>query len=117
MAQAISQYQPVQTMSTIPPRGGIENAQWRLRLYISGQTAASLAAARNITTLCGQCVPGNFELEVIDILENPSAAEGEQMLSVPMLVRLHPPPVRRIVGDLADPQATAVALNLQPSAS
>jgi circadian clock protein KaiB len=62
--------------------------------------------------LCGRLIPGEFQLEVIDVTENPESIQSEQLLALPMLVRLNPLPVRRVVGDLSDAKATAVALNL-----
>jgi circadian clock protein KaiB len=100
-------------MMTPGPEEKETNAHWRLRLYISGQTVKSIAAIQNITSLCEQLVPGNFQLEIVDILEDPAAGEDEQILALPLLVRLNPKPRRRIIGDLSDPEATAVALNLR----
>ncbi len=87
--------------------------KWRLRLYISGQSKRSIAAIANIHSLCARLVAGLFQLEVIDILENPSIIQEDRLIAVPMLVRVEPLPVRRIIGDFSDPNATAVALNLR----
>jgi circadian clock protein KaiB len=88
-------------------------ARWTLKLYVSGGSPKSSAAMRNISNLCQELLPGKFDLEVIDICENPSIGDKEHILALPMLVRLYPAPVRRIIGDLSDPETTAVALNLK----
>ena len=100
-------------MSTASPSGEEENAPWRLRLYILGRGPKSLAAIENINGICERFARATFHLEVIDVEESPSLAEKEQLLALPMLVRMSPSPVRRIIGDLSDPEATAVALNLR----
>jgi circadian clock protein KaiB len=72
----------------------------------------SIAAMQNITALCEEHLPGSYSLEVLDVLDDPQIAERDKLLAVPMLVRLKPAPVRRIVGDLSDTEVVTVALNL-----
>ena len=100
-------------MSSTPPGGEQTVARWRLRLFVSGESSKNFAAIRNINAICERYIAGDFEFEVIDIDADPSFAETEQLLALPMLLRLDPPPPRRIIGDLSDPEATAVALNLK----
>jgi circadian clock protein KaiB len=73
-----------------------------LRLYIAGETVASMRAQANLTDLCEQQEPGRFTVEIVDILREPLRAMGEGILVTPTLVKLAPPPVIKIVGDLSD---------------
>lgn len=86
---------------------------WQLRLYVAGQSMKSIAAMQNITALCDEYVPGCYSLEVLDVLDEPHIAERDRILAVPMLVRLNPTPIRRIVGDLSDTEVVTVALNFR----
>lgn len=83
-----------------------------LRLYISGSTHRSLRALSNIRRFCKIYLESRHVLEVIDIYKNPAAAREGQVVAVPMLVRIEPQPLRRIVGDLSDEQHLLSALDL-----
>lgn len=98
------------------PRPSVEhrkNGQWHLRLYVAGQTMKTLAAVDNITTLCDRFLGENYQLEVIDLLEEPGLAEQDKILAVPMLVRREPSPVRKIIGDLSNVELVSAALDFQ----
>ena len=86
--------------------------QWQLRLYVAGQTPKSLAAFANLTRLCEEHLAGKFEIEVIDLIENPRLAKDDQIVAIPTLVRKLPPPIRKIIGDLSDTERTLVGLQL-----
>lgn len=86
---------------------------YRLRLYIAGQTSRSLAALANLKLICEDHLHGQYEIEVIDLFGDPQLAAGDQILAVPTLVRTWPLPLRRIVGDLTDPQRVLVGLDLR----
>jgi len=87
---------------------------WELRLYVAGQTPKSLAAFANLKKICEEYVPGMYKIEVIDLLENPKLAKGDQILAIPTLVRKLPQPVRKIIGDLSDTERVLIGLDLRP---
>jgi circadian clock protein KaiB len=89
--------------------------QWRLRLYVAGQTPKSVTAFANLKRLCEEHLAGVFEIEVIDLLENPRLARDDQIVAIPTLVRKLPEPIRKIIGDLSDTERTLVGLQLRPS--
>jgi len=87
---------------------------WHLRLYVAGQTPKSLAAFDNLKKICEQHLKGVYTIEVIDLLENPKLARGDQILAIPTLVRKLPEPIRKIIGDLSNTERVLVGLNLFP---
>jgi circadian clock protein KaiB len=87
---------------------------WNLRLYVAGQTPKSIRAFANLEVLCEKHLKGRYRIEVIDLLENPHMARGDQIVAVPTLVRDLPGPVRKIIGDLSDTERTLIGLALQP---
>ena len=91
-----------------------EAEQWNLRLYVAGQTSRSVAAFANLKKICEQHLKGKYTIEVIDLLQNPKLAKGDQILALPTLVRKLPQPVRKIIGDLSDTERVLVGLDLQP---
>jgi len=88
---------------------------WILRLYIAGMTPASRTALANIRAICAEHLEGRYTLEVVDLLERPTLAEGDQIFAVPTLVRQLPPPLRKIIGDLSDTEKVVVGLDIQPA--
>jgi circadian clock protein KaiB len=90
--------------------------QWILRLYIAGMTPTSRSAIANIKRICAEHLEGRYTLEVIDLVERPTLAEGDQIFAVPTLVRQLPPPLRKIIGDLSDTEKVIVGLDIQPAA-
>ena len=88
-----------------------------LRLYIAGQTARSLAALANLQRICDEHLEGRYRLEVVDLLERPQLARGDQIFALPTLVRKLPEPIRKLVGDLSDTERALVGLDLRPRAS
>ncbi len=91
------------------------SAFWRLRLYVAGQTPKSMKALANLKSLCENHLAGSYDIEVIDLMENPKLAAGDQILAIPTLVRRLPEPVRKIIGDLSDEQRVLVGLDLRPN--
>ncbi len=87
---------------------------WDLRLYIAGRTARAVTAIQNLKRLCEEHLAGQYRIEIIDLLENPQLARGDQILAVPTLVRKLPVPVRKIIGDLSNVERVLVGLDLQP---
>lgn len=88
-------------------------AEWDLRLYVAGQTARSIAALENLKRICEEHLAGQYQIEVIDLLEDPKLARGDQILAVPTLVRKLPEPVRKIIGDLSNEERVLVGLDLR----
>jgi circadian clock protein KaiB len=89
---------------------------WILRLYIAGQTPRSLTAISNLHRICEEHLEDRYTIEVIDLLENPQLAEGDQIIAIPTLVRRLPAPIRKIIGDLSDTEKALVGLQLKPKA-
>jgi len=87
---------------------------WRLRLYIAGQTPNSIAAITNLKKICEDKLRGKYTIEVIDLLEKPQLAKGDQIIAIPTLVRRLPPPVKKIIGNLSKTESVIVGLDLQP---
>jgi circadian clock protein KaiB len=88
--------------------------RWLLRLYVAGKTPRCEAAEANLRNLCEEYLPDRYSIEVVDLLENPTLAQRDQILAVPTLVRKLPPPVRRIIGDLSNTERVLVGLDLRP---
>jgi circadian clock protein KaiB len=86
-----------------------------LRLYIAGQTPRSIKAFANLKRLCEEHLAGKYRLEVIDLIQNPQLAAGDQILAVPTLVRRLPEPVRKIIGDLSNTERVLVGLDVRPA--
>jgi circadian clock protein KaiB len=86
--------------------------EWQLRLYIAGRAAKSIAALANLKRLCERRLAGRYEIEVIDLLENPGLAAGDQILAVPTLVRKLPEPIKKIIGDLSKTDRIQLGLDL-----
>jgi len=91
-----------------------QDKEWKLRLYIAGATPKSMTALANLKKICEEYLPGKYQLEVIDLLENPRLAAGDQILAIPTLVRKLPEPMTKIIGDLSDVERVLVGLDLQP---
>ncbi len=87
---------------------------WELRLYVAGQTPKSLTAFANLRKICEEHLAGKYRIEVIDLLENPTLARGDQILAIPTLVRKLPEPVRKIIGDLSNKERVLVGLDVRP---
>jgi len=95
-------------------KGTGSTEKWELRLYTAGQTPKSLAAFRNLKKVCEEHLPGQYDIEVIDLLANPRLAKDHQIVAIPTLVRKLPNPIRKIIGDLSDMERTLVGLDLRP---
>ena len=87
---------------------------WQLRLYVAGQTPKSVAALTNLRKICEEHLAGQYEIEVIDLLERPQLAKGEQIVAIPTLERRLPEPVRKIIGDLSNTERVLIGLDLRP---
>jgi circadian clock protein KaiB len=88
----------------------------RLRLYVAGSTPKSIAALANLKRLCEARLAGRYRIEVVDLLNRPHLARRDEIVAIPTLVRKLPPPIRKIIGDLADEQRVLAGLDLLPRA-
>lgn len=99
-------------MPTMPNQSPTE--YWELRLYVAGQTPKSLAAFANLKRICEEYLDGQYQIEVIDLLQNPQLAREDQILAIPTLVRKLPEPLRKIIGDLSNKERVLVGLDVRP---
>ena len=88
--------------------------EWLLRLYIAGQTHKSLMAISNLNQICKDYLHEDYRVEIIDLLEHPQLAEGDQIIAIPTLVKSLPEPIRKVIGDLSNTEKTLVGLQLKP---
>lgn len=91
--------------------------QYRLRLCVAGQTTKSLSPIAYLRRTCEQQLGGRYRIEVIDMIERPQLARGDEILAVPTRVRQLPTPIRTIIGDLSDTVRVLVALQIVPASS
>jgi circadian clock protein KaiB len=84
-----------------------------LRLYVTGMTPRSIRAITNIGKICAEHLQGRYELEVIDLYQQPQLAQGEQIIAAPTLIKELPLPLRRIIGDLSNTERVLVGLDLR----
>jgi len=94
---------------------GRDQDMWYLRLYVAGESPKSLRAFANLKRLCENHMDHPYEIEIVDLLENPKLAKGDEILAVPTLVRRLPAPMRKIIGDLSDEDRVLVGLQLRTS--
>ncbi|MDB5145378.1 MAG: circadian clock protein KaiB [Mucilaginibacter sp.] len=92
----------------------VKEMKWELRLYVAGKTEKSVVALTNLKKYCEEHLKGQYRIEVIDLLEKPQLAEGDQILAIPTLVRKVPEPIRKIIGDLSNEEKVLVGLNIKP---
>jgi circadian clock protein KaiB len=97
-----------------PPHDEGNTAMWQLRLYVAGESPKSLEAYFNLKKLCEEHLAGRYEIEVIDLVEQPALARSHDILAIPTLVRRLPHPLRKIIGDLSNTQGVLVGLQLEP---
>jgi circadian clock protein KaiB len=96
------------------PDGG-DQERIDLRLYVAGQSPKSVQAIENLRRVCDEYLPGRYEIELIDLVEHPKLARGDEIVAVPTLVRRLPEPMRKIIGDLSDTEQVLVGLQLRPA--
>lgn len=107
--------QPVVVAASNNSAGRIEagDERYRLRLYVTGTTPRSMLAIRNIQHICRKYLDGRYDLEVIDIYQNPQEAINAQIIAAPTLIKCSPDPVRRAVGDMSNEGKVLLALNIK----
>ena len=86
-----------------------------LRLYVAGQTPKCIRAFANLKRICEEHLAGHYHIEMVDLLQNPQLARGDQILAVPTLVRRLPEPIKKIIGDLSNTERVLVGLDLRPA--
>jgi circadian clock protein KaiB len=91
----------------------IVSKKYELRLYVAGKTVKSVTALNNLKQYCEEHLKGEYVIEVIDLLEQPQLAEGDQILAIPTLVKKVPEPVRKIIGDLSNQEKVLVGLDIR----
>ncbi len=103
-------------MSQIQPSLPDDDADehWELRLYVAGQTDKSIRAIKNLNRICSEHLHGRYSIEVIDLLQRPQLAAGDQILAIPTLVRRLPEPIKKIIGDLSNEERVLVGLDVRP---
>jgi circadian clock protein KaiB len=86
---------------------------YHLRLYVAGQSPKSVRAVDNLRRVCEEHLAGRYTIELVDLMEHPHLARGDEIIAVPTLVRRLPEPMRRIIGDLSDTERVLVGLQLR----
>ncbi|MBI5100698.1 MAG: thiol-disulfide isomerase [Nitrospirae bacterium] len=91
-----------------------EKETYLLKLYVTGLTPASTRAIANIKKICEEHLKGRYELDVIDIYQQPVLAKGEQIIAAPTLIRKLPLPLRKFIGDMSNTERILLGLDLRP---
>ena len=89
-------------------------SQYLLKLYVTGNTPKAEVAIANLRRICDDELQGRYELQIIDVLEQPQAAEDDRILATPTLIKRLPPPLRRVIGDLSDKHKVLLGLEVLP---
>ena len=95
------------------PKRSNPKPDYDLRLYVAGQTPRSVQALANLTKICEEYLAGRYRIQIIDLLETPQLAKGDQILAIPTLVRTLPEPIRKIIGDLSNKERVLVGLDVR----
>ena len=95
----------------------VSRKKYVLRLYITGMTPKSTLAVSNIQKLCEQYLKGCYELEVVDIYQQPKLAAGEQIIATPTLIKKLPLPLRKLIGDMSDTKRFLLGIDLKTKKS
>ena len=90
-----------------------DTEHWDLRLYVAGHTDKSLRAINNLKRICKDHLEGRYKIEVIDLIEKPQLAAGDQIVALPTLVRRLPEPIKKILGDLSNQERVLVGLDVR----
>jgi circadian clock protein KaiB len=85
-----------------------------LKLYVTGMTSRSAHAIENLQTFCGKHLAGRYELQVIDVYQQPELTRTEQIVAIPTLIKKLPLPLRRLIGDMSDEERVLVGLDILP---
>ncbi len=91
-----------------------DNESYVLRLLVTGATPNSSRAIANLKDICETYLKGKYELEIIDVYQQPAIAESEQIIALPLLIKKSPSPQKRLIGDMSDLEKVLRGLNLAP---
>ena len=86
-----------------------------LRLYVTGMTRRSMRAIENVRKICEEHLQGRYDLEVIDVYQQPTLAKGEQIIAAPTLIKKLPLPLRRVIGDMTNTERVLLGLDIRPA--
>jgi circadian clock protein KaiB len=100
-----------------PERKEHSLATYILKLYVTGKTPRAEKAIANLRRICEEELRGQYELNIIDVLEHPQLAEDEKILATPTLIKRLPPPLRRVIGDLSDKDKVLLGLDVWPDST
>jgi circadian clock protein KaiB len=100
----------------VKPAVAASGGAWNLRLYVAGRTSKSVTAFENLKRICEEHLSGQYEIEIVDLIEHPQLAKGDQILALPTLVRRLPEPIKKIIGDLSNTERVLVGLDLRAQA-
>ena len=115
-SKASAQRKRAKTNSRTAPGGSrSKEPLWELRLYVAGMTPTSVRAFDNLKRICETHLQGVYTIQVIDLVQQPALASGDQIIAVPTLVRNLPTPVKKIIGDLSNTERVLVGLDLRPA--
>jgi len=92
----------------------LKQEKYILKLYVTGMTPRSMKAITNIREICEEHLKGRYELEIVDIFQQPVLAKGEQIIAAPTLIKKLPLPLRRFIGDMSDEEKILLGLDLRP---
>lgn len=93
-------------------RAGVN--RYLLKLYVTGHSPRAETAIANLKRICEEELQGQYDLEIVDVAENPQAAEDDRILATPTLIKQLPPPLRRVIGDLSDKEKVLLGLEVRP---
>lgn len=102
---------PAPALAASPPSRAA-GQKHSFRLYVAGQTGRSALALQNLQAICDELLAGRYTIEVVDLLKHPELASTDEIIAIPTLVRRHPKPFRKILGDLSDRSRVLVGLDL-----
>ena len=100
-------------MSAPGRKGGPPPQRYVLCLYVAGMTPRSVRALANLRSVCDEHLAGRYDLQVVDLYQQPVLARGEQIVALPTLIRRLPPPLRRLIGDLSNRERVLVGLDIK----
>jgi circadian clock protein KaiB len=102
----------VSSQAFIDAAGNLDNPRYVLRLFVTGMTPRSTRAIRAVRTLCERRLGDRFDLEIVDVYQQPGLIQDEQIVATPTLVKYAPAPLRRIIGDMSDTRRLCSGLGL-----
>ena len=105
----------MQLLNSAKPPLALSSDTFLLRLYVAGQTPKCVRAFENLKRICEEHLAGRYHIEMVDLLQNPQLARGDQIFAVPTLVRRLPEPIKKIIGDLSNTERVLVGLDLRPA--